>query len=326
MTIDDDLKKWRRQEPKFKDLEKYLCLVLKRLFKGNKINVVIQSRVKDELSLYKKLIEKRNKRRYSYDRARDKLGIRIICKFQDEIPVICKIIEDNFDVKKIENKIKNYHPETQGYKGVHLDTKLKPTDESFKKFRGLFFEIQIRTMCDHVWADIYHDFGYKPENMPTDDMRRELYCLGGVLEIADNCFSKIHSDVMSNDILSPHFMLDFLTDPFFQFFASSYRINYSLENLKFFMPLLNKNGINSVDDFKKEITAFVEKKKNLLEVISEERRNEFLRNPLISQPEILIIFYLIDNDRHLLKKEWGKQFSMKYLEDLSTWWGKPIIR
>jgi len=326
MKIDDDLKRWKREEPRYHELKRYLCSSLKPLFLSNGINVVIQARVKTGLSLYKKLIEKRNKKRYSYERMRDKLGVRIICKFQVEIPTICKIIDDNYDVKKTENMIENYPPEIQGYKGTHKDTKLKSTDKNYKKFKGLFFEIQIRTLCDNVWADIYHDVGYKPENMPTDDAKRELYCLGGVLEIADKCFSGVYQDIASTDILSPEFMLYFLTDPFYRIFASSYRINYSKENLKFFIPLLNSNGINSVEDFKKEIATFINERGDLLRRISEERRDEFLRNPLISQPEVLIIFYLIEKDKFNLKKEWEKQFVMRYLEDLSTWWGKPITR
>jgi ppGpp synthetase/RelA/SpoT-type nucleotidyltranferase len=326
MKIDEDLERWKRQEPKFKELKKYVCTSLKSLLRSNGINVVIQARVKDELSIYKKLVEKRNKRRYSYDRMHDKLGIRIICKFHDEIPTICKIINDNFDVKKNEDKVTNYKYDQQGYKGTHLDTKLKSTDEKFKKFRGLFFEIQIRTMCDHVWADIYHNVGYKPENMPTDDMKRELHCLGSVLEIADKSFSKIHSDVMLIDVLNPQSMLEFLKTPFYQIFASSYRVNYSINNLNFFTPLLNKNGINSFKEFKNEMSIFIDANKNRLVIISDDYRDAFLRNPLISQPEIFVIFYLIDKDRFGLRGEWEKQFDMRYLEDLSTWWGIPILR
>lgn len=325
MKLDEDLKRWERDEPRYQELKKHLCNSLKPLFLRNGLNVAIQARVKTGLSLYKKMIEKRNKKRYSYYRMRDKLGVRIICKFQDEIPIICKIIDENFDVKKTENKVDNYAPEIQGYKGIHKDTKLKSTDKNYKKFRGLFFEIQIRTMCDNVWADIYHDVGYKPENMPSDNAKRELYCLGGVLEIADKCFSRVYQDIASTDILSSEFMLYFLTDPFYRIFSSSYRINYSLENLKFFTPLLNNNGINTVGDFRREIGTFIDEKKDLLERISQDYRDDFMRNPLISQPEVFIIFYLLEKDRYGLQKEWKSHFVMKYLEDLSTWWGKPML-
>jgi len=325
MKIDDDLKRWRREEPLFNELEVYLIESLKPLFRKNGLNVTIQTRVKTELSLYKKLVEKRNRKKYSYNHLKDKLGIRLICKFSDEIPKICEIIDENFDVKKTENKIEDYPPETQGYKGIHKDTKLKPSDKNFRKFKSLFFEIQIRTMCDNVWADIYHDVGYKPERMPNDSIKRELYCLGGVLEIADGCFSKIHQNIGSSSKLTPLFMLNFLSIPFYQIFASSYDIEYSIDNLNYFTPLLNKNSIVTVEDFKNEINSFIEKNWSLLTLISDERREDFLSNPLISQPEVFVIFYLIEKDKYQLQKEWGDQFAEKYLEDLSTWWGDPII-
>jgi YD repeat-containing protein len=326
MKIDEDLERWKRQEPKYKELKEYLCPSLKSLLRSHGMNVVIQARVKNELSIYKKLVEKRNKKRYSYDRMHDKLGIRIICKFQDEIPIICEIIKDNFDVKDIDNKITNYNYDQQGYKGTHLDAKIRSTDNHFKKFKGMFFEIQIRSLCDHVWADIYHDVGYKPENMPTDEMKRELHCLAGILEVADKSFSKIHTDIMALDILNPQSIQEFLKKPFYQIFASSYRVDYSLRNLKFFIPLLNNNNIKLFTEFKTKMTLFIEDNKKHLIDISNDYRDEFLRNPLISQPEIFVIFYLIKNDKFGLKERWENQFEMKYLEDLSTWWGTPILR
>jgi ppGpp synthetase/RelA/SpoT-type nucleotidyltranferase len=326
MKIDEDLERWRKQEPKYKELKEYLCPSLKSLLRSHGMNAVIQARVKNELSVYKKLVEKRNKKRYSYDRMHDKLGIRIICKFQDEIPIICEIIKDNFEVKDTDNKITNYKFDQQGYKGTHLDTKLKSTDDKFNKYRGMFFEIQVRSLCDHVWADIYHDVGYKPENMPTDEMQRELYCLAGVLEVADKSFSKIHCEIMTLDILSPQSMLEFLKKPFYQIFASSYRVDYSFDNLKFFIPLLNNNGIKSFTEFKMEMASFIDENKKRLIDISNDYRDHFLRNPLISQPEVFVIFYLIKKDKFGLQKVWEKQFEPKYLEDISVWWGTPLLR
>ena len=323
MGIDEDLERWEREKPHYRELKEYVCSFLEDLIKKNGVDVTIQARIKKDLHLYKKLVEKRNRKKYSYNQVRDKLGIRIICKFKEEIPIICKVIDTNFKVKKTDNFYEKYSYNKQGYKGIHKDVKLKEDDKQVRKFKKLIFEIQIRTMCDNVWADIYHDIGYKPERMLDRKSKRELHCLGGVLEVADGCFSKINIGLKNpeSDKLTPEFMLAFLTEPFYKFFASSYDIDYSLDNLLFLMPLLE---FDSVQTFKLEMNNFFEIKKDLIMRVAEERRTEFLSNPIISQPEVLVIFYLIGKNEYGLKRLWSSQFSANYLEDLSTWWGHPI--
>jgi len=328
MGIDEDLNQWKIDREKYKKLGEYIHPFLKDIFLQNYLNVAINVRVKEDFKLYKKLVEKRNRKKYTYEEVSDKLGVRIICRFRDELPEICKIIDNNFEIKKTQNFYDEYLDietcKTQGYKGIHKDVVLKEENPEYANFKGLIFEIQIRTACDNVWADVYHDWGYKPEKMVSVKTIRELYCLAGLLETADSCFSTMYKSLETPEskAITPENILIFIEKPFFKFFKSEYDIDYSIDNLKFLMPLFT--DIKTIDQFKVEFNEFLKSKYTLISYIAKEGRGDFLKNPLISQPEVLIIFYLLDKNKYSLKRIWNEQFPESYLEDLSTRWGNPI--
>lgn len=321
MTIQEDMKKWELEEPLYEGLEKYIKFYLKDVLFTRGFAVSIETRVKDDYSLFKKLILRRHKKgSYSYEQMTDKLGIRIICRFKEEIPYVRKIVEEIFEPLHAENFYEKMEYYEQGYKGIHIDAKLKSTDPHFEKYKELIFEIQIRTLCDNVWAVIYHDIGYKPQMMASNQIKRNLHCLAGSLEVADYCFSDVNNSILQSSDLTPDFILNYLTRYFYQFFRTSYDIDYSIENIKFLITFL---PFNSVDTFKTEIDLFIKEKEKILETVSRERRTT-LSNPLITQPEVILIFYLINKDKFVLLKRWEEHFCITYLDELSTWWGDPI--
>jgi hypothetical protein len=53
------------------------------------------------------------------------------------------------------------------------------------------FEIQIRTILQHTWAEIEHDLGYKTQNSVPNHIRRKFSILSGTLELIDGAFIDI---------------------------------------------------------------------------------------------------------------------------------------
>ncbi|OPY39193.1 MAG: hypothetical protein A4E35_00427 [Methanoregula sp. PtaU1.Bin051] len=321
MSLKEDLDRWENEKKLYRELESIIHSFLKDLSYSNGLAFKIETRLKEDYSFYKKMNLKRNENKdYSYNDMTDKFGVRIICRYKEEIPLICELIDKNFDVKKTEDFYEKHAFYEQGYKSIHKDVKLKETKKEFEKFKNLIFEIQIRTLCDNVWADIYHDIGYKPANVTSEPIKRELHCLGGLLEVADSCFSRVNQNILNSDEISSEFVLNYLLPYFYQLFKTSYDANYSKTNLDFLLTLID---IHTVKEFKQEIDDFIHKNRKKIEFISNERRGE-ISNPLITQPEVLLIFYLIEFDRAGLRDRWGDHFNYKYLEDLSTWWGDSI--
>ena len=127
----------------------------------------------------------------------DLVGFRIICYFTEQIDKISAIIEELFDVDKDNciDKSKTLSPNAFGYLSVHYICSLKKSDdypESLCKFK---FEIQIRTVLQHTWAEIEHDLGYKNEFGVPIHVRREFSRMASLLEVADEGFGRIKKEL-----------------------------------------------------------------------------------------------------------------------------------
>jgi len=130
----------------------------------------------------------------------DIAGIRIICYVEDTIPQICEIIENNFEIDKDNSLDKGQQLglDKVGYKSVHYVAKLPASRinlTEYKKFKDLKFEIQIRTILQHSWAEIEHDRNYKFGGELPPKIQRRFKLLAGLLELADNEFNNISQEI-----------------------------------------------------------------------------------------------------------------------------------
>jgi putative GTP pyrophosphokinase len=71
-----------------------------------------------------------------------------------------------------------------GYQGIHYDIKLNDDEVAGTEFDGVWGEIQVRTLAQHLWSDMSHELGYKPELSVPDEMQRRLFRLSALVERA----------------------------------------------------------------------------------------------------------------------------------------------
>ena len=77
---------------------------------------------------------------------------------------------------------------------------VKFTDErcklvEYQKYQDIRFEIQLRTVLQHAWAEVEHGLGYKSYYEPPMDIKRKLNRLAGTLEILDEEFEAIRYEI-----------------------------------------------------------------------------------------------------------------------------------
>ncbi len=158
----------------------------------------ITHRVKTVESALGKLSKKPEKYHTATDMT-DLVGFRIICYFTEQIDQISAIIEDLFDIDKDNyiDKSKVLSPNAFGYLSVHYICSLKKSDEYSERLCGIKFEIQIRTVLQHTWAEIEHDLGYKNEFGVPIHVRREFSRMASLLEVADEGFGRIKQELAS---------------------------------------------------------------------------------------------------------------------------------
>ena len=131
----------------------------------------------------------------------DLLGLRVITFFPDEVDRVAAVIKKNFKIDTANSVDKRalLDPDRFGYLSLHYVASLSkkrlelPENE---KFKGRKFEIQIRSILQHAWAEIEHDLGYHAASTIPDAVRRRFSRLAGLLEIGDDEFERLRDDVV----------------------------------------------------------------------------------------------------------------------------------
>jgi len=192
-----------KHENLYKSLGESVKSVLGVLLSEEKIHS-IDTRVKGRDSLLEKIERKENKYS-SINEITDIVGIRIICFYSDDVDKIADIIANEFMIDKDNSvdKREQSEPEKFGYSSLHYVAQYNDKRSElaeYEKFKGLRFEIQIRTILQHSWAEIEHDSGYKSEREIPREIRRAFALLSGLLELADKEFRTIRDDLKAYEI------------------------------------------------------------------------------------------------------------------------------
>lgn len=152
----------------------------------------VRARIKAPDSLAGKLARPDKTYHHLWD-VTDLVGLRVIVYFEDDVPVVGQLIERAFDVDYQHSVDKRSGDIRFGYRSVHYVCRLPghPDDQR----PAPRFEIQVRTVLEHAWAEIEHDLGYKSRDAMPAPARRRLHRLAGLLELADQEFSAIRHDL-----------------------------------------------------------------------------------------------------------------------------------
>lgn len=129
----------------------------------------------------------------------DLLGIRVITYFRDEVDDVAKVIEREFTIDT-DNSVDKRPDDADrfGYLSVHYVAELSQSRTAlreYERYSGIKFEIQIRSILQHAWAEIEHDLGYKSEAAVPRAVRRQFSRLAGILELVDDVFVSIRQDI-----------------------------------------------------------------------------------------------------------------------------------
>jgi len=314
---------WEANKERYFQLTKYIERILSERIAEKGIQVRIYSRTKTQNSIIKKLYTKKQVNFDYYNEMTDKSAARIICRLKEQIPDLEEIINESFITHYKEDKINHLDFYEQGYKSIHFGVQPKEelTDESlFQNIGDLRGEIQLRTSCEDVWAEIYHDLGYKPSFPLPQELNRQFHCLAGLLEVADNCFSALNNKIKSSETVQVDFVLDYLITPYIKFIRESYDPEFSRLNIQPLIPIINKENPS---EFIERMNLFIKVNEGKISQILKERSSES-EIPYITQPEIFLIFYLIEKRQDELISIWARDFLIEDLKKICLWWGKPF--
>jgi len=193
METEEIIKQFSSNQTNYENLGRNVVESIRILLEKKKIKFLsINYRVK-ELNSFLEKIQRKN---YENPIAEieDFCGIRIICYYQKDILEIEKIIKEEFQVFEFQDKEKKLDFDQFGYRSHHLIASIKSEWENTPTFRDLSsfkFELQIRTILMHAWAEIEHSLAYKNEFQTPQQFRRKLHRISAKLEEADEQFEEL---------------------------------------------------------------------------------------------------------------------------------------
>ena len=191
---------YEAQLPVYQRLEGIVQRTLEQTLARNNILVTaVSTRIKTAESLAGKLALKGSKYQSISDLT-DILGARVITFYTDDVDHIAALAEQMFEIDW-ENSVDKralHQIDSFGYNSLHYICRLPKSivdDPDCPALNEIRFELQLRTTLQHAWASINHDIGYKTGvEIPRDYLRR-INRLAGILEMADDEFSRIRTEI-----------------------------------------------------------------------------------------------------------------------------------
>jgi ppGpp synthetase/RelA/SpoT-type nucleotidyltranferase len=172
--------------------------LLKDLISNSQLTIhQIDSRVKTIESLTSKLVKK--DKYTDISEITDIVGIRVITYLESDVDKVESLVRKEFDID-LKNSIDKRLLDVSefGYRSLHLVASLSPSRlalSEYKRYSGLKFEIQIRSILQHAWAEIEHDLGYKSKSAVPETSVRNFNRVAALLESADIEFDRLKKEL-----------------------------------------------------------------------------------------------------------------------------------
>ncbi len=115
----------------------------------------------------------------------DIIGLRIICRFLEDVYTTANIIENQFGFKHIVSKDYIKHPKDNGYRSYHIILEVEIQGVSVP------VEIQIRTISQDSWASLEHKMKYKKQILNANMIKAELKRLADEMASSDSCMQTL---------------------------------------------------------------------------------------------------------------------------------------
>lgn len=304
------LKKYEEEKPMFVAWGNYVQeYIYNELGKSSEdiskiIKIKCDPRIKDNDSIIAKAFFRKNYKN-AYEEITDKVGIRFVVMVNKQIDLIKDIIENS----NIWNHSKDQdyeeaivkHPDIFSYQSVHYIVRNKQdinADNILIK-KGTPCEVQIRTLEQHAYAELSHDYVYKQEVKTNSSTKRYMARSMALNETTDELFSKVY-DMVEEENKIYYNLINFLCSKI-SFTNYNEKIDRSI--FECINPMLKKYNINKdvinafLSDYfidkickRRDITIYQQPMIVMLYILASEHSAELEENWCFTQDMLGMIF------------------------------------
>ncbi len=311
--------RWIKEQPTYEAFGALLKARLEESLKPIGIWFNVESRSKELSSLIKKLLVKKE---HSFESLPDKVGVRVVIRYRSDVDKVTRSARDLFDSDEPENKAQKLGAKEVGYLSVHLDhVRLHPKDTDARDYPpGTFWaELQVRTLAQHLWAEMSHDSFYKNEEMVAKlplDLQRRVALMAGQIEVADREFDRLNLELSSIPTIR---LLQVVQKHYYTVARQLPNLELSVEVLHALTPLVK----GDVSAFANRLDNFLVEKRSVIESVYSKAAESGLEHTaaFLFQPEALLIYNLLDSEPDETRHVWGQNYPEKELESIANAFG-----
>lgn len=311
------------RRPDYEELAELIGEALRNDLKAHGLEVVVEWRAKETVSFVKKALRK------SYadpmNEIGDKAGVRVIVHYLDDVPAVEDSVKRICEILAREKKVDAMAYDQLGYLGVHLQ--VRPNTELVQQSAndglvGLQAELQVHTKAQSAWAVVSHQLLYKTPLELPEEIKRGVTRLVALVELFDAEIQRFRKAIEEDPDLQEMAAVNALDDHIIRYTAR--RPDRALSALC--VPPLVRLYEGTPDQVVPgQVEPFLTANAWKLEEIYERYRDDARANPLLFQPEALLIFERLDNDPDHLRDAWPvRALPLELLEELATIWGAEV--
>ena len=189
----------------------------------------------------------------------DIIGLRVILFLESDISSAIGALAGAFDQLGHVDKASEQRSRGEfGYSGQHLVLAVpaRRPPPGCDAFAGQRFEVQLRTILQHAWAEFEHDIRYKNGGEVPPEVNRAFTLASGLIELADREFDTINEVVTAQKALDERESVQAVTEPSLELTAAAVRaiLEHELpqnprsraEQYEWLVDVLRANGVDTV--------------------------------------------------------------------------------
>jgi ppGpp synthetase/RelA/SpoT-type nucleotidyltranferase len=323
-AIEDARKRWIAERPKHEAFGALLQGRLETCLKPLGLWFEVDSRAKTVDSLVKKLLLKWG---HSFDSLPDKVGVRVVIRYRADVDRAIECVRASFDSDEPENKEVKLGTDKVGYLSVHLDhVRLRAGDPDASTYppESFWAELQVRTLAQHLWSEMSHDTVYKNAELMAKlppDVQRRVALMAGQIEIADREFDRLNMELSAKGTVR---LLQVLERHYYSVASHKPNLELSVEVLDTLMPLVK----GDVSAFAQQLNDFLSAKHTVIEQVYSMASEVGLEDDKITaflfQPEVLLVYKLLNSNPDDTRRVWNESFPERELERIANTFGLSL--